>query len=130
MPDIDFGQLSEALNDKMDRDANNAANEGKQNVVAWGMPDMSRQTTLTVSTTPAQATYNMFISGGGTNNAYFYVGNSSNYDPNDDTRRRIGFANGSTNEWQAGSTFIAKGQWYYWNGQGAMVMYACPLKGE
>jgi hypothetical protein len=38
MPDIDFGQLSEALNDKMDRDVQNAGNAGKATISNFAMP--------------------------------------------------------------------------------------------
>lgn len=36
--DIDIGQISEALNDKMDRDAGNPATLGKERITSWGMP--------------------------------------------------------------------------------------------
>ena len=42
--DIDIGEISEALNDKMDRDAGNPATLGKERIVGWGMPDWTKAT--------------------------------------------------------------------------------------
>ena len=39
--DINVGQLSEAINNKTDRDAANLSNEGKSLIVGLGMPDYS-----------------------------------------------------------------------------------------
>ena len=36
--DIDIGKISEALNDKLDRDAGNPADLGKERITGWGMP--------------------------------------------------------------------------------------------
>ena len=47
--DIDIGQISEALNDKMDRDAGNPATLGKETIVGWGMPDYSAGVSKPVS---------------------------------------------------------------------------------
>lgn len=41
MTDINVGALSEAINDKLDRDAGNANSQGVERVVGWGMPDYS-----------------------------------------------------------------------------------------
>ena len=44
---IDIGEISEALNDKMDRDAGNPATLGKERIIDWGMPDYSAGVSLT-----------------------------------------------------------------------------------
>jgi hypothetical protein len=42
--DINVGKISEALNDKLDRDVGNPADLGKERIVSWGMPDYSKTT--------------------------------------------------------------------------------------
>ena len=49
--DIDVGQISETLNDKMDRDSGNISNTGKDLIVGLGMPDYSRGVEYTSNTT-------------------------------------------------------------------------------
>lgn len=39
--DIDIGKISEALNDKLDRDAGNPADLGKERITGWDRPDYS-----------------------------------------------------------------------------------------
>lgn len=39
MSDINIGAITEALNDKLDRDAGNPETAGKQTIVGWGLPD-------------------------------------------------------------------------------------------
>jgi hypothetical protein len=47
--DIDIGKISEALNDKLDRDVGNPADFGKERIVGWGMPDYENPTAYRAS---------------------------------------------------------------------------------
>lgn len=49
--DINVGAFSEALNDKMDRDAGNAASAGKETIVDWGTPDYTAGINISSSVT-------------------------------------------------------------------------------
>lgn len=51
MPDIDYGEILEALNDKSDRDLGNVTTEGKQIIVNNMMPDYENE--VTVGAVPA-----------------------------------------------------------------------------
>lgn len=69
MADIDFGQLSEALNDKADRDGGNFDSIGKGRIVGFGLPNF---TTLTsISSLPFTATEDcwVFITAGRNSNS-------------------------------------------------------------
>lgn len=65
MADINVGQISEALNDKTDRDFNNMNPSAlsKETVVGWGMPDytagmaVSVPTSSTTYTAPSAGVY-------------------------------------------------------------------------
>lgn len=46
MTDINVGQISEALNDKLDRDAGNPADLGKERIVGWSVPDYNTETKI------------------------------------------------------------------------------------
>lgn len=48
--DIDIGKISEALNNKTDRDFNNMnpSSLSKQTIVGWGMPDYSAGISVTI----------------------------------------------------------------------------------
>lgn len=52
MSDINIGQFSEALNDKVDLDFNNMnpSSTSKNTIVGWGLPDYSNVTTLDINT--------------------------------------------------------------------------------
>lgn len=49
MPDIDFGRISESLNEKMDRDVGNPSITGKERIVVFGIPDYSAGITTTTN---------------------------------------------------------------------------------
>lgn len=54
--DIDVGAISEALNDKMDRDAGNPADLGKERIVGWFVPDYDNAESITLNTSGVQFT--------------------------------------------------------------------------
>lgn len=58
MADIDIGQISEALNDKTDRDFNNMNPSAlsKETVVSWGIPDYSAGVSKTWNTDTTAST--------------------------------------------------------------------------
>lgn len=55
MTDINVGALSEAINDKLDRDAGNITTAGKETMVGWTIPDYSSPITG-VTTSPYTCT--------------------------------------------------------------------------
>lgn len=61
MTDINVGAFSEALNDKLDRDAGNAASDIKQTVVGWGMPDYANAVSIASGDFPYTATQKGFV---------------------------------------------------------------------
>ena len=69
MTDIDVGALSEAINDKLDRDAGNANSQGVERVVGWGMPDYSSGTSVTF---PFTAPYDGILK---ITTGYYWYGN-------------------------------------------------------
>lgn len=52
MPDIDFGRISESLNEKSDRDLHNVDSLGKDTSIGWGIPDYANEIEI-----GAEATY-------------------------------------------------------------------------
>ena len=118
------GITTETLNDKLDLDAGNATSTTKTTVIAWGIPDFSRATTLVVSTTPTLAPQNMYVWGALPGNGYFDVNTSNTYSDTDFNRR---FGNLST--WSTGNCIVPKGCYYYANTTTGSL-YWCPLKGE
>ena len=77
MPDIDYGQILEALNDKTDRDLGNITNDGKSLISKMATPDRDVYDELTLAassteyTAPADGTFRtvMFLSPA----TYFFV---------------------------------------------------------
>ena len=76
MTDIDVGALSEAINDKLDRDAGNANSQGVERVVGWGMPDYSSGTSVTF---PFTAPTNGVLKVNTNGYWYGYINNSDSY---------------------------------------------------
>lgn len=61
MTDINVGAFSEALNDKLDRDASNAASDGKQTIVGWAIPDYANVVSIASSDFPYTAAKKGFV---------------------------------------------------------------------
>lgn len=80
---IDIGQITEALNDKMDRDAGNPATLGKERIVGWGMPDYTAGISKANSFT-SDGYYMMYVhcvdNGTGSHTAYVEI-NGVKIDP-------------------------------------------------
>ena len=121
-------EAAAAVSSKANKDMDNLSNAGKSALIALGMPDLSRQTTLSVTTTPQQAPYNMFVTMVLSAGGYLFVNKESTYLA-DDSTRRAGVVNTAANVFIAMSTVIAKGEWYYTN-TSLHAVYACPFKGE
>lgn len=54
MTDINIGAITEAINDKADRDGGNLTATGKENIVALGMPDYTAGVSVSTGTFTAQ----------------------------------------------------------------------------
>lgn len=119
--------VNTALLNKADVDLSNinASSTAIETIVGWGIPDFSRQATLSNGTTPALATQNMYVWGALPANGYFYVNTTNTYDPNSNDKRRFGAQNG----WSGGNCIVPKGCYYYANTTSGSL-YWCPLKGE
>lgn len=63
MSDIDVGQISEALNDKMDRDVNNIDSTGNNNILLALMPDYANAITIDSTSYTAPSCGYVFIYG-------------------------------------------------------------------
>lgn len=62
--DINFGAITEALNDKADRDLNNVAKCGQETAVAWGRTFVNMNQTLAAGDASIAGTYNLGFTDG------------------------------------------------------------------
>lgn len=129
MSDINVGQFSEALNDKMDRDANNASSSGKETISEWGIPDFATPTTTGLSlNTSYQAASDGYVQLTASSGGSIYGSTNANIQiSNDNSTFVVAVADGCYSS-GGSSTLIApvrKGQYYKGTGgSGSMVFYS------